>query len=111
MFMRRIFLRLLLAVFVLNASGLAFSAERFSAGIAHDLELVSPPVGAGDGNSPVGCMHSCQGHFAQHFTVLPSGVPASFVFSEQRAALPEVLIRAPAGSASSLFRPPRTASL
>ncbi len=110
MSLRRIFLRLLVAVFALNASGFAFSAERFSAGIAHDLELVSVPAGAGDGQSPASCVHSCQGHYAQHFTVLPSSVPASFVLSEQRAAPPDFSSRTPAGPASSLFRPPRTAS-
>lgn len=112
MSMRRLLLRLLVAAFFLNASGLAFSAEQFTAGIAHDMELVSPSAGDADFNHvPDSCKHKCQGHYAQHFTVIPSQSTSALVVQSRRVSLPELVTRAPTGPPSSLFRPPRASSL
>ncbi len=112
MSMRRILLRLLVAAFFLNASGLAFSAEQFAAGIAHDMEFVSATESASDSGKPAdACKHKCQGHYAEHFTVLPSESSAEPAAQSPHLSLPEFVSRAPTGTSSSLFRPPRTASL
>lgn len=110
--MRCFFLRLLVAASFLNASGLAFSAEQFAAGIAHDMEFVSATESGSDSSKlPDACKHKCQGHYAEHFTVLPSEFSAEPASRSSHLSLPELVSRAPTGASSSLFRPPRTASL
>ncbi len=112
MSMRRFLLRLLVAAFFLNASGLAFSADQFAAGIAHDMEFVSATEPGADSGKPLdACKHKCQGHYAEHFTVLPSEFSATLALVSPVLSLPELVSRPPSGSTSSLFRPPRTHSL
>lgn len=110
--MRRLLLRLLVAAFFLNASGLAFGAEQFAAGIAHDIELAQV-IGEGEDSGDLieSCKHKCQGHYAQHFTALPSKSPVAPIVSIRCSSSPGLATCAATGATSSLFRPPRAFSL
>ncbi len=112
MSMKRILLRLLIAVFALNASGLAFGAGNLASCLAHDIELASVPAGVVDSEHALpNCKHGCESHCAQHLAGLPAGYADSSVPNLPRQPVPGATSRAPTGTPSSLFRPPRLLSL
>ncbi len=112
MFVKRILLRILIAVFALNASGLAFGAGQLASCLAHDIELAAVPAGVVDSeHSLPNCKHGCGSHCAQHLAGLPAGYSDSSMLALPRQPLPEVAGLAPTGTPSALFRPPRLPSL
>ena len=109
--MRRILLRLLIAVFFLNASGLVFGVERLAGGGSHQAESAATARAQADCASDLAaCKAHCQSHCAQHFTVLPPGAALAMV-AAAFSAPPEVVGPPPTSRTSSLFRPPRTPTL
>ena len=112
MTLQRILLRFFIAIFMLNSSGLVFSAEQFLDGSAHETEYAATAGADGDcANNLAACKAHCQSHCAQHFTVLPSDIRPSPAVTSIPSALPELVSLAPDTLASPLFRPPRTATL
>ena len=112
MSLRSLFLRVLLALFVLNATGLLYCGEQLAYGAGHESELATVVASDADcAKNLAECRIHCQGHCAQHFNVLTSEALPSLPVSPGHAALPGAGTRAPDDIASSLFRPPRTASL
>ena len=110
--MRRIFLRLLIAVFFLNSSGLVFGMERIAEGGSHQIELATTAGSQADCASDLAaCKAHCQSHCAQHFTVLPSGVALAPMAAVISSEPPEFAGLPPTSRTSSLFRPPRTRTL